>query len=1108
MDFKDKLRIFQERFHGRRDVYGLKWMMTDGKGNKRAGYTPVCGNIWKDFCHLKKKDGIQCSQCEYREYVPVSDATVAKHIRGEEEQLVYMLQEDGRINFGAIDFDFKPGKEKFGYDWSDVERISGLLDLWKIPHGIARSTGQGFHIYFFFEGGCQANLFRSLIMELYDIAGFTEQARQGQRPIPEFFPKQSHLGNDGLGNGIKPPMLEPAWEKERNCFVTSENQFIPLQWEYLDGIPRITEERMRELIKEHNIPVVEETKAQGAGEQARIGGPFNRGPRDSWQPPLMGSIDKLLDGCQALRGIRDKCKEGKTPGHHDGVVLWHMALATTDGRDWFLKNVPGWGKTEGDLQQLEYSTSKNYSPHTCTAMQNLGVCKKGTRCFKKQPPKETVEGRLVVREDVPESQWPEPSPIRYAYGRGEDYLLKLMQEAEDLKAEKDPQRVLAGLNDLVYRAQVFDDEQVKTFRAHLKKVRLVKVPELNRIFKDKEKIREKETTENLKKRRDVIQVNGVDYRKLPLGFTRIAKERGRIVERQICSFNLRIEEKRTYTEDDRVQRSTFAGTYQGEHSSGKFEISTDEWVDPGKSTAYFQRLLGEDFLVNRKDMDIVRQVCQKFSSLQGIESTSYLMTQGWYGDTYVMPSVLIDRDGVRPNTEQRVDLTGKSIAASLDFQLMEDGEFRETMMHIKTDLMNAWPREWIYFALSHAFLAVTLRHLRLGKKPALFLEGLTGSGKTELMHTISFFFGSFKDMANLDSTSRGVMELAYFFKDALLVLDDYKGASKAEVKALGTAVQTSYDGGSVRAKMRRDGSIEEAKGSRALLFFTGEEFISSDSAKIARTILLKVDKHDTERTLEEYERCLTMREKYSGVMPRFIHWFLNQDHPGLRAKTRALAKELHEQSHGRTNAQRVAYNLAASRIGFELFCAFMQHSGIADAKEIREWLDDQWIVTTKVNMNMVASCEEEQNGLVFARLLRQMIEAGEVSISGGEHRNREFQHDRKPQIGFIRNNRDGVETVYLYPDVVYREVMRYGGEVLNLSGSKNAIARQLMEEGIVSRAAGEKSRSTSVLRVAGQPKRVWEINMHRLGFVFPAVSAVPDEGSQVIIGDEEYDGIP
>jgi hypothetical protein len=59
------------------------------------------------------------------------------------------------------------------------------------------------------------------------------------------------------------------------------------------------------------------------------------------------------------------------------------------------------------------------------------VCPVGTKCFDKKPPVEYIEGKPVVRTDVPESQWPEPSPIRYALGKGEDFLRRLMKELDE-----------------------------------------------------------------------------------------------------------------------------------------------------------------------------------------------------------------------------------------------------------------------------------------------------------------------------------------------------------------------------------------------------------------------------------------------------------------------------------------------------------------------------------------------------------------------------------------------------------------------------------------------------------------------------------------------------
>lgn len=1080
MDVKRKLRIFRERFNGRQEVYGRKWIMEDkDSGKKRVGYAPVCENIWQNFCHLKLKDGKTCGDCVNKKYNPVSDESVSKHINGDEEHLQFMLLDDGTINFGAIDFDYKEGKEKFGYGWDDVKIVSDIFTSLKIPHGIARSTGSGFHIYIFFdENRCKAYLFRSLIFHVYDRAGFLEQSRQGIRPLSEVFPKQSYIGSDGLGNGIKPPMCENKWPQERNGFVNENNEFIPAdqQWEYLDSIERVSETHIEAVLKEHNVRIIEENPTVGKTRDSGSTGSFKRSTNGKWQQPLTGSIEKLLSGCAALRKLRDACLEGKVPNHHDGFALWHLCMSTHDGVDWFYENVPGWGKTEKDRRQLEYSTIKNYSPHTCQALQAQGTCIAGTKCFEKQPPKETVEGRVVIRKDIPKSQWPEPSPIRYAYGHGEDFLLKLIGEAEELKNEKDKDVKEEKLKNLVERAQVFDKEQQKAFKEQLKEMKIGMKSVINKLFSVKQKEKEDKLKDTVKTHDSVFFFSDLIFKKRkPFGFSTIRYDDGKMKETELCSCDIVIKEQRVYLEDSEVIKATYVGEVKSPKVTMSFEISIEDWGDNGKFYSYFDRLAGEAFMVKKQNVDILRLASKAYSAELGIDRSSFIVTQGWYNNTYIMPSVVVDKDGVRPNTEQKVDLSDKQLAKELDFKILSDRETQEVLMHLKTDFLNAWPMKWTSFAISHAFMAATMRHLGIRKKPALFFEGLTGCGKTELMQTVAFFWGSFHRIANLSSTGLGIQNAAHDFKDALLVIDDYKGATRGEKLALERTIQYSYDEGSSRLKMRKDGRADKDKDSRAMLMFTGEEFLSSDSAKVSRCILIDVEKQDFSETKKKYLKCVDMRKTYAGIMPRFIHWFLNQNIEDIKERMLTVEDKIYAMNSGATNSNRIAYNLSRSRINFELFCEFLVYNSVADHAECEEILSKHWDHVIEISQDMASKCTQEQNGLVFVRLLTSMLEAGELSIKDLDG----YYNERKVVVGFAKKVGDDTK-ICLYPDMVFNEVIKYGSNNLHLSGTRYAIHRQLTNLKILEDAADEDGRTTIRVQVNGERKRVWVTTPEKL----------------------------
>lgn len=1087
MDLKEKLSLYRSLFYGRQDIYGKKWETVNDDGGKRSGYSPVCQNIWSAGCHLKNKTGKRCDGCEIKKYTPVSDDVVLKHIKGDEQHIYYVLQQDGTIKFGAVDFDFKPGKEDKGYTFADVKRFTDVLEGWGIPHVTARSTTEGFHVYIFLEEFYAANKFRAIIFEAFERCGFMELLRHGIKTLPEVFPKQSYNSPDGIGNGIKTPMIEPQFMKERNGLVDRDNMFIggslqikersQAQWAYLASIAKATGAQLDKLITDEEIRVYEEGPGASAPAAYRRTGDGQR--KGKWQPPLTGSIEKVVEGCAALRRVREKCDKGEAPGHQEGFALYHMAMRTSDGLDWFQKSVPGWGTDETQMKQLEHSLKKDYSPWTCRKMQDDGVCVRGTQCFKRKPPMEMVEGQMVERRDIPEEQWPDPSPIRYAFGKGDDFLQKLKEEVEALSSVEDKEERFNTLRALAYRAQVFDEAQQKELKVFIKERKLAKQNEIAKIFNAAAEESNKDLVESASKRDDGVHVDDNTFLKAePYGYYVSKLIRAKTTRTKICGFDLWIEEVRTYVEDGKVLDCTYKGLFQTFGFEKTFEISSDAWGDNSEFIKFFLRLAGTDFNAQRANIDLIRQAAVAFSRRRGVQRASYLTTQGYYNSSshYLMPSVVVDKDGVKPNTEHNIDLSRKEYACNLDFALLQEDELRDLLLHLKTDYLNAWPRLWTTVALSHALQPVIMRPLEFTKKPALFFEGLTGSGKTELTHTLQYFWGDFPSVLNMTSSGKGIMDVGHDFKDALVVVDDFKGLTNGQIEAVRQAIQYGYDG-HASIKMNRNQTQHKAKGSRTLFMMTGEQFITADASVVARCILIDVSKQDTTHTKELYERCVVARKKYSGVTAKFMHWFLNNDKAIIKEDYNKLYGRLYAEVAGKTNAERFSTNLALNHLTWRLFLAFMRHHDVISNPEAEELGAEHFNYVLHLLWKLADRCQDEQNSWVFVRVLKQLLESGEVSIKNLKG----YHDDKKPHIGFVSKTTPP-GAVCLYPDLTVQKV-RNAMRDTPIFGTVRSIGQQLIDQKVIISTDKEKgqNRSSKLVSDNGQYLRVWVVDKKAIG---------------------------
>ena len=1082
MDNDLKVKIFRERFYGRQDVYGTEWKSSEGK----KGFSPTCENFWKDGCHIKLKDGVNCSKCKLKVYIPVSNNTIIKHIMGKETQIHYLVHEDGNIKFGAIDFDYKPGRESEGYTFEDVKTVSELLDKWEIAHVIARSTNNGYHLYIFMDSMYPAYKFMSFIFYVYEKSGFLFQSQENIRPLPEMFPKQSGIGGaGGLGNGIKPPMVEPRFEAGRNCLVTKDNVVIPpdLQWEALDKVPYVSGTQMDNFLEDNEVHIIGKTGKDGKSSDS---GSYSNGDRVGCEDPDTGSIEKAIEGCAAFRRIRDKAQSGQILGHDEGFALWHLAQNVRDGKDWFLRNVPGWGDKIKDIQQLEHSVKKGYAPWTCQTMQNKGVCLSGTKCFDKKPKVAVVNGHRVERDDLPESEWPEPSPTRYAYGMGDDFLKKLLSESEELVEVTDVEKRSLAVENIIKRSMVFDHKQQDILKDKIEDLKLTKKRALNKSFNKARADREEEFKQIHENRTDSIIVgrNIFTRRINPPAYAIVRQGKGdREIVETLGNFVIDITDSRTIIEIEDTgkisRRVEYKGVFKGRRNpSVDFEIASDIWNDNSDFYKFFGTVGKEDFNALRADVDVIRQVSiecahREFEDKAPAKSSLYYGVQGWYDNDFIMKSVLVRKEGVEPNTEKPLDVSGKYHAANLDFLLIQEDELKSLLFHIKKDLFNAFPREVLFPTIGFSIMAPIHGYLNLLFRPTLWMWGDSGNGKTKLALMMQRFYGpNFSSGVNWRTTSQSMIDYGFQFKDCLLLADDFKAESPHQIMVCRNTVQNSYDQ-SIRGAMTRTGKQRDAKKARCLFIMTGEETPPNDTAFIARLLMIQFPLHDTSKTVTQYEECMSRSKSYSGIMPYFIHHVLQMDKKELEGKRRKMQRDLKRPIRAVQNSDRVSDNISLAAIGFELFIDFMEFHGVLSLGEVGELKKENWEYCELIRDTISQACIEQKNGNIFVDRLKELIRTGRAEIEGlgGYSRN-----DRCVNIGFVDKKDNGSQFAYLHPAAVIDLVKREMSTPLIISPSSASV--QLGNMGII-----DNNGKTIQRRFGGGRFRMWKVDLCKLELV-------------------------
>lgn len=216
----EKVALFRRLFHGRTDVYPIRWESKAGK----SGYAPACANEWRPG--ICEKPRVKCADCEHRLLLPLTDQVLFDHLAGRHTIGLYPLQVDDSCQLLAVDFDEA--------DWREDARafVQSCREL-NVPVALEISrSGSGAHAWIFFSGLVPARDARRLGSAL--ISHTCARTRQLKlRSYDRLFPNQDTLPKGGFGNLIALPLQKIPRERGASVFVDDALQPYIDQWAFL-----------------------------------------------------------------------------------------------------------------------------------------------------------------------------------------------------------------------------------------------------------------------------------------------------------------------------------------------------------------------------------------------------------------------------------------------------------------------------------------------------------------------------------------------------------------------------------------------------------------------------------------------------------------------------------------------------------------------------------------------------------------------------------------------------------------------------------------------------------------------------------------------------------
>ena len=453
-------------------------------------------------------------------------------------------------------------------------------------------------------------------------------------------------------------------------------------------------------------------------------------------------------------------------------------------------------------------------------------------------------------------------------------------------------------------------------------------------------------------------------------------------DRVLTNFVLILEED-IAVQDDMQSWREFSGTLTSASGKSPFRIKAGDYADNAKlKAALFSA--GGCGLIIYCNMDELRRA---ISTISGNVSGRKLTTNfGWTADkkAYLSPDVIIRQDGIEvldDKADLRVDLGAEVPACYLGLKKLEEDELLGVKQHIVTDLLGLNDPLVTHTLLGAVASAVLYPFAQGAGRFALWLVGLTGSGKSFTAKLFANFFGYFPlesaSFTTWSATGNFIQRQGYFFKDATYLVDDYKPELVKYPQEVVRVLQ-AYADNTARGRLRSDATANVMRPIRGLLVCTGEDIPEHHASAVARSVIVKLPQQA--KNLVAGSRCKAEYQNYSGVMADFIRWLLNEGRrDGFTQRFNQLQERYYNDVAGQQNDIRVATNLALLGAAFEKFAEYLGDVWDGWQEAVRKFVEEDLVA---IRDGMLGEAKEQQVSEVFLRTLGDLVRCNHVRIEG------------------------------------------------------------------------------------------------------------------------------
>ena len=270
------------------------------------------------------------------------------------------------------------------------------------------------------------------------------------------------------------------------------------------------------------------------------------------------------------------------------------------------------------------------------------------------------------------------------------------------------------------------------------------------------------------------------------------------------------------------------------------------------------------------------------------------------------------------------------------------------------------------------------------------------------------------------------------------------------------------------------------------MLVTGEHLPEGEASSSSRLLPMHLEHFgDLDRGGRVLEQC----PKYSAVTTALVSSVMRRDHGALQRRYEEHRDFFKKGIEGKQNFIRIAENLGASLIGFEVVTDLLLENEVISDKRRQKLVADQREGLRRVRAEVIREVAAQQASNRWLERFNQLLATRQVRISKEVDNACAGLGDRDqfvPEVGFTKDSQP--DRVYIFADLAVSAVLKHfpGHEIRT---STSAIGQQLEADKVLVRQGGCLTNKTR--RAGGLATGCWTIVRDRLTLPGGAATTKP-----------------